>query len=281
MAGLMDIPIIVDTVMISYDHLLTLPAEIDFVWTAGWSVGKCLYLFTHYFGLITLISYAISAFSEDVAPGLSKNFMVASHRVYAVYHQNKIVLSITAPLSFIGSISPLVGYCLHTPGETVLCGLMVYKSWNVFKYGGNSPLLRTLIYDSLLSIFLMNCLSWSFKTKINSGSQSSSLTAIWDDANVDRVGQAMSEAFELASIGTKKPSATGVRPLSEQVVAGQEAAFDGRMLSSDVQKMDIFILNDNYAVYPQVPNRKRTPNNAIPQRKETGTVLKSDVRAAP
>ncbi|KAF8524416.1 hypothetical protein BU17DRAFT_85044 [Hysterangium stoloniferum] len=88
MAGLMDIAIIVEAaqtsnlpplvvvnkysaiasaIMISYDHLLTLPAEIDFVWTAGWSVGKCLYLFTHYFGLITLISYVISAFSEDMA----------------------------------------------------------------------------------------------------------------------------------------------------------------------------------------------------------------------
>ncbi|KAF8480582.1 hypothetical protein JB92DRAFT_1761020 [Gautieria morchelliformis] len=48
--------------MLTYDYALTFDDEFEFVWKRRWSLGKILFIFNRYFGLLSLLS-VVMAFS--------------------------------------------------------------------------------------------------------------------------------------------------------------------------------------------------------------------------
>jgi len=120
--------------------------------------------------------------------------LILMARVYAVYNRNKKVLAVLAALfvaqvaclplvlhvgNYIGTATipgltgcyassrPALYFLVTFPSliyDTILCLLMVYQAWKIYKDGSNYPLMTVLIRDSVLyfftnfSITLVNCL---------------------------------------------------------------------------------------------------------------------------
>ncbi|KAK7691488.1 hypothetical protein QCA50_004887 [Cerrena zonata] len=43
------------SVIIVFDHIVTLDQEIELIWKSGWSLGKCLFLLNRYYSLATVL----------------------------------------------------------------------------------------------------------------------------------------------------------------------------------------------------------------------------------
>ncbi|KAF8513362.1 hypothetical protein JB92DRAFT_3116431 [Gautieria morchelliformis] len=47
--------------MLTYDYAITFDDEFEFVWKRRWSLGKTLFMFHRYFGLLSLLSLVMGA----------------------------------------------------------------------------------------------------------------------------------------------------------------------------------------------------------------------------
>jgi len=120
-----------------YDHVLTLHAEIEFVWRRAWSLGKVMFIFNRYFGLVVLAFSSIVHFYHF--PLLSQFCMIyrawagiavmlavmsaeviLMARIYAVYDRSKRVLIILAVLYAINIASTAMIVFLSPPGGVQL-----------------------------------------------------------------------------------------------------------------------------------------------------------------
>ncbi|KAL0958456.1 hypothetical protein HGRIS_000598 [Hohenbuehelia grisea] len=58
------------SIIIIYDHFLTLSDEINLIWRASWSVGKVLFILNRYFALASLIVNNYALFSPTLTENL-------------------------------------------------------------------------------------------------------------------------------------------------------------------------------------------------------------------
>ncbi|KAF8513395.1 hypothetical protein JB92DRAFT_2924187 [Gautieria morchelliformis] len=177
--------------MLTYDYALTFDDEFEFVWKRRWSLGKILFIFNRYFGLLSLLSFAM---------------VILILRIYAVYNCSRRLLLImiaflvaamassswlaisTLPTSDQPSHDNAVALVMvggttgcpngTTPPhafffwipflifETFLMALMLCKGWRVYRSEGGSRLLHLIIRDSLFYFWVMfmallaNCIVW-------------------------------------------------------------------------------------------------------------------------
>jgi len=118
-----------------YDHVLTLDAEIEFVWRRAWSFGKVMFIFNRYFGLAVLAFNSIVHFYHSPThsqfceifrawTGIAVMLAVMSAevilmaRIYAVYDRSKRVLIIMAVLFAVNIMSSAMIIFLSPPGGT-------------------------------------------------------------------------------------------------------------------------------------------------------------------
>ncbi|KAA1474438.1 hypothetical protein DENSPDRAFT_882800 [Dentipellis sp. KUC8613] len=95
--------------MLLYDHILTLPAEVQTVWKKKKTYVLCLFLFVRYYALFAVIVVAFGFFSTEMTRERCAHWMLFLPlgvtvplmlfpgilmlvRVYALYNRNKIVL---------------------------------------------------------------------------------------------------------------------------------------------------------------------------------------------
>ncbi|KAF8492111.1 hypothetical protein JB92DRAFT_3004519 [Gautieria morchelliformis] len=175
--------------MITYDYAITFDDEFEFVWKRPWSLGKILFLFNRYFGLLTFLSIWM-AFSFG-----------PSSPIYAVYNCSRRLLLIMIAflvaaiassswlaISTLPTIAPMM--VSNTPGctlngatpphalffwipflifETFLVALMLCKGWRVYRSEGGSRLLHLIIRDRyaymasgpIFMALLANCIVWA------------------------------------------------------------------------------------------------------------------------
>ncbi|OCH89453.1 hypothetical protein OBBRIDRAFT_835775 [Obba rivulosa] len=163
--------------IIVFDHLLTLDQEIELIWNSPWSIGKCLFLMTRYYTLVTVIFNNYALFS----PHLNNTL-----RLYALYSLNKKVLifmgvtfllcaaasatimgMVLAQIQAVFNEIPGVPFCVATDvpadffafwipmlvSESVLCGLALYRGMENYRRGGTlyqsgRHLFQILVRDS-------------------------------------------------------------------------------------------------------------------------------------
>lgn len=118
------------SIVIIYDHLVTLDDEIELVWRAGWSLGKVLFLLNRYYALFAVIFNNFFIFSPRIDSHLCTVWirwqgitgiisfilgeLILQLRLYALYFLNKKVLAFMS-VTFVGSViasSTLMGISL-------------------------------------------------------------------------------------------------------------------------------------------------------------------------
>ncbi|KAF8528568.1 hypothetical protein JB92DRAFT_3093043 [Gautieria morchelliformis] len=117
---------------LSYDHVITFDTEIAYVWKTPWSLGKGLFIFNRYFGLIWFLitvyvsfrsfltnkvcyRYNIWMTTSAILPHVSTGCILVS-RIHAVYNCNWKVTYITAGTQVISGISSVLLNFLNFPG---------------------------------------------------------------------------------------------------------------------------------------------------------------------
>ncbi|KAF8504254.1 hypothetical protein JB92DRAFT_2967698, partial [Gautieria morchelliformis] len=161
-------------VVLLYDHAITFDAEVMNIWRGPRTLGKLLFLWTHYFGLSSLIIQVTVTFHGSL-----------SNKVYAVYNRNKqllygmvgfqlittavtIVLFVFYMSAGVGlpSVDNLTGcyspsasrnlaacFVPSLANEVVLCLLMLYKQWDRYRNEFGSSQLKRLVQDSIIYCF--------------------------------------------------------------------------------------------------------------------------------
>ncbi|KIJ36591.1 hypothetical protein M422DRAFT_34160 [Sphaerobolus stellatus SS14] len=145
-------------------------SKIRYIWKREGILGTCLYLLLRYLGTLTTGLHVIVLFRLDLTPEL-----------YAVYNRSRYILSFCTAISFSSTITTLgiwsavllggsfqtsdeINGCFrvkslslltfitlpHIVGQFILCGLMVRKTWEAYRYPRGIWLLRSLIRDSVL-----------------------------------------------------------------------------------------------------------------------------------
>ncbi|KAI0087249.1 hypothetical protein BDY19DRAFT_995312 [Irpex rosettiformis] len=87
--------------IIVYDHVVTLDQEIDLIWKAGWSFGKCLFLLNRYYALFVVVfnNYGAHWFRWQAATGIVAFIfgeLILQLRLLALYNLNRKVLALMA-----------------------------------------------------------------------------------------------------------------------------------------------------------------------------------------
>jgi len=106
-----------------FDHILTWPMELRYIWKAKWTFAKLLYIVTHYWGISILIIYTAVFFNSNMSITFCRNFIYAEvpfavitillveviliARLYAVYDCNRVVLVFTSFLAVGAAISTM------------------------------------------------------------------------------------------------------------------------------------------------------------------------------
>ncbi|KAI0746692.1 hypothetical protein C8Q80DRAFT_1104999 [Daedaleopsis nitida] len=103
------------TMIILFDHLLTLDQEVRLIWSAQWSLGKILFLINRYYALCVVVYLYVNRHSIVMGPTLTEcsclhwfrwqgwtgiiTFVIAELilqlRLYALYFRSKRVLAVT------------------------------------------------------------------------------------------------------------------------------------------------------------------------------------------
>ncbi|KAF8507839.1 hypothetical protein BU17DRAFT_71033 [Hysterangium stoloniferum] len=155
-------------VVMVYDYVLTISHEKS-IWQRRWSLGKGLYLFARYLGLLIAIFDLYVRLGDHVIY-LSAAVLSAegSKKVYAVYEKNKTLLVVLAASLALGTLASLLVMSLEIPtgplvtaqwfwlgmlppliNTTILCSLMILKTIQNYRYGYRSELLSGMIRDSM------------------------------------------------------------------------------------------------------------------------------------
>ncbi|TFK63432.1 hypothetical protein BDN72DRAFT_321713 [Pluteus cervinus] len=108
------------SVIIVYDHLITIDAEVTLIWRSSWSLGKVLFIINRYYTLLSVAYYDYALFSPYLTDEVSLIFfkwqgwtglfafviaeIILQMRLYALYFLNKKVLFLMVFL-FVGSVS--------------------------------------------------------------------------------------------------------------------------------------------------------------------------------
>jgi len=153
-----------------YDYGLTIQHE-HFMWQRRWSLGKCLYLFTRYLGLVTVIldisvmftaghteKFCKATFWWELfssASAIISAQVVLLFRVYAVYERDNKLLGALAITMAIGTLASSVVLSLYRPvlSETPLglTGCSVRATPRKFFLGG----LPSLIIETILCLLMI------------------------------------------------------------------------------------------------------------------------------
>lgn len=110
--------------IIIWDHLSTLDQEVELIWNAHWSIGKCLFIINRYYALCCVIfnnyalftttlsdSFCIQWFQWQGWTGLATCMIaeiILQVRLYALYFLNKRVLALMATCFVATSVASAV-----------------------------------------------------------------------------------------------------------------------------------------------------------------------------
>ncbi|KAH8103543.1 hypothetical protein BXZ70DRAFT_1005942 [Cristinia sonorae] len=97
------------SVIIVYDHLITLHSEIELIWRASWSLGKCLFLLNRYYTLSVMVfnnygTHWVHWQGADGVIAFTFGELILQLRLYALYAQNKAILVVMV-ITFIGGLA--------------------------------------------------------------------------------------------------------------------------------------------------------------------------------
>jgi len=157
------------SLIVIYDHLITLDQEIDLIWMAHWTPGKVLFLINRYYALASVIfnnyvlfsthlsdSFCLRWFRWQGCTGLLVSTIaeiILQLRIYALYHLNRRVLffMLVAFIVSVGTAATIMGLVLarvstnsqFLPG-VVFCLPLNVPSWFYTFW------IPTLAFESLL-----------------------------------------------------------------------------------------------------------------------------------
>ncbi|EIN11453.1 hypothetical protein PUNSTDRAFT_131618 [Punctularia strigosozonata HHB-11173 SS5] len=86
-------------VIILYDHLLTIPQEIDVIWTSRWNALKVLCLLSRY-----LVPTAV----------LMQTYDIVLHRLWALWEKDKVLVRLTFMIFVISQVVTLVALAVNS-----------------------------------------------------------------------------------------------------------------------------------------------------------------------
>lgn len=98
------------SMIVVWDHLVTIDQEIELIWKARWSIGKALFLFNRYYTLLAIafnnyIFFVDSGLTDEICKiffrwqaatfvlAITVSQVTLQLRLYALYHTNKLVLA--------------------------------------------------------------------------------------------------------------------------------------------------------------------------------------------
>ncbi|PIL27461.1 hypothetical protein GSI_10610 [Ganoderma sinense ZZ0214-1] len=149
------------SMIILFDHVLTLDQEIELFWHAQWSLGKLLFLINRYYALcIVIFNNYGAALAASYVMGRALYFITA----YAI----KLPLSDTTVCVPFGLPSNFYAFWIPMLiSESVLCGLALYRGFDSYRPGANvmqsgRRIIEILVRDSLsyfviiFATYLMN-----------------------------------------------------------------------------------------------------------------------------
>ncbi|KAF8574855.1 hypothetical protein K439DRAFT_1641916 [Ramaria rubella] len=157
----------------SQQHFLL---QVKYVWTQKWSFGKILYLYLYavynrnkklLFTLLAIFVVGLTAVLVVVglATARTPSFTATPEEINVENVMGPIqdftgCYGIINQLDFITWVPPLVF-------EAILCFLMLFKAWTLYRRDWKDPLLSVIIRDSVLyfltmfAVLLGNCLFWA------------------------------------------------------------------------------------------------------------------------
>lgn len=126
------------SVIIIYDHLVTLDQEVELIWKSGWSFGKLLFLLNRYYTLFAVVFNNYVLFSNELTRELCVSWfrwqgvsgiiaftlseLILQLRLYALYGLNKKVMALMGTVfaaAFVSSAT-IMGLALSRIEVTVL-----------------------------------------------------------------------------------------------------------------------------------------------------------------
>ncbi|KIJ36623.1 hypothetical protein M422DRAFT_34183 [Sphaerobolus stellatus SS14] len=125
-------------------------ALIRYMWKREGTLGTCLYLLLRYLGILTTGVHVIVLFRLDLTPELST--IITLWIWFAILLGGSFQTSDEINGCFRVKSLPLLPFITlpHIVDQFILCGLMVRKAWEAYRYPRGIWLLRSLIKDSVL-----------------------------------------------------------------------------------------------------------------------------------
>jgi len=107
---LMKICQLVPTIVVLYDHLITIDQDVNLVWAKPWTTAKVLYLWNRHFGSLFLLTEALIIYVQPISDQFCHNWFIIQcwsaaviiwsmqgimlFRTFAMYNQNRLVMAL-------------------------------------------------------------------------------------------------------------------------------------------------------------------------------------------